>query len=478
MKKTFLTFILTLTTMLMCIFGFFACGGDDSSGDFSTIIGGDTNCEHLWSDWTEEQGATCKSTGLKGRICSLCNGKEKKIIGKTTHKYISKNACEYCGLELTYTSGLDYEKLGNFYVVKGIGEAKESDIIIPAKHAGYSVKYINAGAFRDCISLTSITIPDSITFIPSDVFQGCTNLTKVSIPDSLTDMASDAFDDCESLIYNIKDDLKYLGNDNNKYLYLVGVVGDSSVVNDSITSITIDDNCKIIGDYAFEFCDSLTSVVIPDSVTTIGDCAFCGCHSLKNITIPNSVTYIDYHAFSLCESLIYNIKDGLKYLGNDNNKYLFLAGVVGNNDSITSVTIDDNCRIIGADSFRDCISITNVKIPNNVTFIGFYAFFGCRSLTNITIPNSVTRIDAGAFMDCSSLTEIVIPDSVTFINSWAFSGCSNLNSVVISDSVTTIGKEAFSDCDSLTIFCVATTKPDGWNDEWNSNCPVVWGYKA
>ena len=102
--------------------------------------------------------------------------------------------------------------------------------------------------------------------------------------------------------------------------------------------------------------------------------------------------------------------------------------------------------------------------------------------TDVVIPDTyeglpVTSIGNGAFTQCTSLTNVVIPDSVTNIDRWAFSYCTNLESIVIPDSVTSIGDYAFFNCTSLTIYCEATSKPSGWNSEWNSaDRPVVWGY--
>ena len=41
-------------------------------------------------------------------------------------------------------------------------------------------------AFQDCSSLTSVTIPDSVTSIGSSAFAGCSSLTSVTIPDGVT----------------------------------------------------------------------------------------------------------------------------------------------------------------------------------------------------------------------------------------------------------------------------------------------------
>jgi hypothetical protein len=51
--------------------------------------------------------------------------------------------------------------------------------VINVSGLDYTVTEIRANAFRDLTSLTSLTIPSSITTIPNGAVQGCTNLTSV-----------------------------------------------------------------------------------------------------------------------------------------------------------------------------------------------------------------------------------------------------------------------------------------------------------
>ena len=111
---------------------------------------------------------------------------------------------------------------------------------------------------------------------------------------------------------------------------------------------------------------------------------------------------------------------------------------------------------------------------------------GCNSLASVEIGSSVTTIGSYAFYNCYGLATVKIPDGVMSIGESAFSYCTSLTSVVIPDSVTSIGWYAFYDCKKLTIYSEASSKPTGWNQEWNysyghSNgtnfCSVVWGYK-
>ena len=131
---------------------------------------------------------------------------------------------------------------------------------------------------------------------------------------------------------------------------------------------------------------------------------------------------------------------------------------------------------------------TDLVIPSTyngkpVREIGNYAFSRCSSLTSVVIGGSVTSIGNRAFNGCTSLTSIVIPEGVASIGQWAFYNCTSLTSIVIPNSVISIGSYAFSYCNNLTIYCEATEKPTGWDDNWNycsghSNgtnyCTVVW----
>jgi hypothetical protein len=62
-----------------------------------------------------------------------------------------------------------------------------------------SVTSIEGGAFSECTGLTSITIPDSVIRIGNSAFSGCTGLTSITIPDSVTSIGWEPFLGCTSL---------------------------------------------------------------------------------------------------------------------------------------------------------------------------------------------------------------------------------------------------------------------------------------
>ena len=295
-----------------------------------------------------------------------------------------------------------------------------------------NVTSILSSAFRDCSSLTSITIPESVTSIGHGAFSGCSSLTSITIPEGVTSIGNYAFRDCSSL-----------------------------------TSITIPEGVISIEQWVFSGCSSLTSINIPEGVTSISWSAFSCCSSLTSITFPESVVSIEGHAFYGCSSLSsITIPEGVTSIG-----YYTFYGC----SSLKSITIPDGVTSIGDYAFQYCSSLTSITIPEGVVSIGRRAFDDCSSLTSIIIPESVTSIGEYTFYGCSSLTSITIPESVVSIGEYTFCGCSSLTSITIPEGVTSIEERAFYYCSSLeNVYCRSTTPPVaelpyGYWDAFDSN---------
>ena len=308
---------------------------------------------------------------------------------------------------------------------------------------------IGESAFRNCSSLTSVTIGNSVTSIGGYAFEGCSDLTYVTIGNSVTSIGSSAFEDCSGLssITVAQGNTKYDSRDNcNAIIESASnklIAGcKNTVVPNSVTSI---------GSYAFRGCSGLTAITIPNSVTSIGWGAFYNCSGLTSVTIGNSVTSIGRSAFYGCSSLtsITMAQGNAKYDSRENSNAIIETESNTMIAGCKTTIIPNTVTSIGDYAFSGCSGLTSITMPNSVTSIGSDAFFGCTGLTSITIPNSVTSIGNYAFARCSGLTSVTIPNSVTSIGSDAFVACSGLTSVTIGNSVTSIGEYAFYNCSGL-----------------------------
>lgn len=83
--------------------------------------------------------------------------------------------------------------------ITGMGSCTDTAVIIPSAMNGYDVTEIGSGAFQDCTSLTSVTIPSSVTRIGENAFCNCTALSSVAIGNKETIIGLGAFLGCSSL---------------------------------------------------------------------------------------------------------------------------------------------------------------------------------------------------------------------------------------------------------------------------------------
>ena len=102
----------------------------------------------------------------------------------------SQSALKTVGDYIFYDDGTD------IYLVKYIGS--DTEITLPKYEGGKEYGILNY-AFLGCESLTSITIPDSVTSIGDFAFADCTSLKSIVIPYSVTSIGKKVFWYCESL---------------------------------------------------------------------------------------------------------------------------------------------------------------------------------------------------------------------------------------------------------------------------------------
>jgi hypothetical protein len=290
------------------------------------------------------------------------------------------------------------------------------------------VTRIGDSAFGGCSSLTAITIPEGVTRIGDNAFNSCTNLTRITIPSSITNIDSYAF---ENTNLPIENNIRYADTwavgviDKTKDKYTLrdnttGIADQIFFYCTNLTSITIPEGVKIIGNYAFSDCSSLTTITIPEGVTSIGWDAFSGCSSLTAINIPESVTSIANGTFSNTNLPVEN-----------NIRYADTWVVEVTDNTKDKYTLRNNTTGIADDMFQENRNMKEITLPGSLKHIGKYAFQNCTNLASLTIPNGVISIGDCSFMNCWEVPSVTIPSSVTSIGERAFTGRGNGTSIVV-----------------------------------------------
>ena len=245
-------------------------------------------------------------------------------------------------------------------------------------------------AFANCSNLTSVILPKGVyieqwcfsgtglitientetivnTILYTGIFKNCKSLQSIYLPDTITSFETSCFEKCNKL-----------------------------------TQITFPRDLKLIGDYAFADCKSLITDVILLNVTSIGVYAFSSCESITYLKFGSALKTIRQYSFSGCKNL--KIVDGFENTVITNTSWNTFYGC----SSLQSIRLPESLTAIGGSAFNGCTSLQSIQLPESLAIIGSSAFNGCSSLVVITLPASLTNINSRAFSGCSSLQYIRI----------------------------------------------------------------------
>lgn len=299
-----------------------------------------------------------------------------------------------------------------------------SSITIPS-----SVTSIGELLFNNCSNLTTVVINGPITTIPRYTFNGCTALTSVTLPNTVTSIGEAAFSSCSSLIsLTLPPKVTSLGN---FCFYLTS----------NMTTLVLDPSLTTIGMYCFAACVKLQNLNFPVGLTTIGDWAFNQCNSITTISLPTTVSNFGIGVFTSCGGL--------------QNAYINCSATVLPNMTfngcvnLTTVFLPSTIQVIGDSAFGYCYKLAGITIPSGAKSIGDYAFMQDASLVSLNMPTTLESIGDHCFSGCTSLANLVLPVGLKTIKDWAFQGCSTFTDVTIPSTVTTMGTQVFNSCTGL-----------------------------
>jgi len=374
------------------------------------------------------------------------------------------------------------------------------------------VTHIGNHAFKDCTSLTSALIPNSVQTIGLSAFNS-SGLLSVIIPNSVLSIAQSAFVNCTNLATVTIEDgnnpsnqkIRFIGNSEdthfagshivtlylgrdletqtspshgspfyyNTHLQFVTIGSKVTTINDNsfrdcsnLYSLTFKEGAltasnSSIGTNAFYNCNLNSPLIIPKGVATIGISAFRGCKLLPSLIIPNSVLSIGQQAFVNCTNLAaVTIEDGnspsnqkIRFIGNSEDTHFAGSQIV---TLYLGRDLETQTSPSHGSPFYYNTHLQSVTIGSKVTTINDNSFRDCSNLYSLTFKEgaltaSNSSIGTNAFYNCNLNSPLIIPKGVVTIGISAFRGCKLLPSVIIPNSVLSIGQQAFVNCTNLEV---------------------------
>lgn len=138
-------------------------------------------------------------------------------------------------------------------------------------------RVVNNDAFQECVHLSSVIMPDSVTTLGEGCFFNCSSLSSVTLSNNITAFPRNTFGMCTSLEH-----------------------------------VSLPNRLKRIDEYSFYLC-GLKELIIPEGVTELEGGAISMCPNLETVTFPSSIETVDtYEYLTHCEKLRYIKINGTK----------------------------------------------------------------------------------------------------------------------------------------------------------------------
>ncbi len=282
---------------------------------------------------------------------------------------------------------------------------------------------IGEGAFRECKSLSSVTIGNNVK-IGNDAFRLDRETNFTETPGS------------------------YEGANGLRVYYYI--------YTSPLHTLTIGNNVEI-GDGAFMGAAELETVTLGEGAV-IGDNAFFNTPRLKTIDL-SKVKSIGAAAFS--GDVLYEFSDMnmIEPLINADREYVYryYAPVLSSIDvssaeyigegafefcrELVSVKLGDGVEKLPARVFNLCVKLENIDL-SSVKTIGESAF--CEAALTIADLSAVEKIDKYAFVYNDKLTEVILSQENVVLGEGAFSYCDALETVTGSEHISEVGDYSFA----------------------------------
>ncbi|MBQ7225490.1 MAG: leucine-rich repeat domain-containing protein [Clostridia bacterium] len=293
----------------------------------------------------------------------------------------------------------------------------------------------------------------TVTGVESMAFYNNADITSLTVSDTVKYIGEYAFHYCTSLkSVTLGSGLEEIGG----YAFYFCTALDSLSLG----------GVRIIGEFAFYNCAHLDTLVIPNTVEVIEDCAFKFCYNIVRITLGTGLKSIELSAFEECRKAfeVYNLSSLSLYTIED------VDGVPTQTNAILTPlvehkSLDEASLLIWSEGYvflfdgatyylmsqtgDEASLVLPERINGSKYSIGPFAFVYRTALEKIDFGTGVTGINTAAFYLCGSLKSIVIPEGINAVGDFAFNDCHSLTSVTLPSTLEYVGLAAFQNCHEL-----------------------------
>lgn len=271
------------------------------------------------------------------------------------------------------------------------------------------IQSIDYEAFRGCVSLREIALPEGLRSIGQYAFSGCASLTKVQLPASLKTIIPGSSGKAAN-------GMPFIGCSALEEITVADGNSHFAVHDGALVGL---DDSRII---CFPSARRQACFIVPDGIREIDMNAFDGHTALEEVVLPDGLESISSRAFAHCSSL-------------------------------RRINLPDSIRSLGAEAFSGCTALESISLPEGLTYIANRAFSGCTALRAVTLPMAVKRLGLSCFEDCAALEEIMLPEGLVELENKVFRNCTGLRKAVLPRSLARIAAfvNTFENCPNLTL---------------------------
>ena len=307
-----------------------------------------------------------------------------------------------------------------------------------------SITTIGDGAFRNCVNITELALPDSLTSLGAGALEGCTGISELTLPDSLSSLGAGALKGCTG-----------------------------------ITELTLPASLTNIGAGALEGCTGLKKLVVLCDPALLPEDLVNMLADIEEVYAAPDATSAQVQALSalvgrpwydplprLSEQSHYTVMPFDPLPGDDfwyDEEYARIDAYQGYElnlvlpreiDGVQLTMIGGGLmnRASNGDNYELELPVRSLVIPENYTEIPGFAFWDCDTLETFVCYAPIENLAEGTFNGCTSLREVIFVNGVRNIERYVFDSCDSLETVYIGPYTESIDENAFRNSDGDDFF--------------------------